>query len=386
MESKTQNEKEKESKPVWTSESPNQTLLSRLWFLFVEWCKSSTSHGIPNIARSESLIIRLIWALSVGVSVSYCGYLIIDTFINFMSNPVSINIQILEETPTMFPTISICNLNPFKQGDPYIDTVFNNLIKSQNLSVYDSHAPKYLESSSRILKSYVSGLNDSQKMYFGNDLKDMISYCTFNSYKCSASDFDWFYDFNYGNCYKFNPNGLKYVGKGGLNGGLQLELYIGNSSSEDSYSNNRGVRFMVHNHSLSVPIMYDYGSDAAPGFMTNIKIRRNIYKKLDQPFNDCMMDLTRNSAYKTLITDIIFNMLNQTQYSKDLCIKMCYQRNLLEGCRCASPSIPSYPNWPKCISPSQINCSDAVFTRFYSAENTECQRLCPKGKSIKMID
>ena len=49
-----------------------------------------------------------------------------------------------------------------------------------------------------------SKFTESQKKILGNPLDKVLLFCSFNLLECSADDFEWHYDMNYGNCYKFN--------------------------------------------------------------------------------------------------------------------------------------------------------------------------------------
>ena len=47
-------------------------------------------------------------------------------------------------------------------------------------------------------------LNDTEKKKLGYPFEDMLIDCKFEANTCSASEFEWYYDYNYGNCYRFN--------------------------------------------------------------------------------------------------------------------------------------------------------------------------------------
>lgn len=86
--------------------------------------------------------------------------------------------------------------------------------------------------------------------------------------------YDFLTRYDYLICYKFNSDGTKTVSRRGYSNGLQLELYIGNSSSPDDaiYFGSRGIRFMVYNSSLGDGFIKEQGQDAAPGFVTNNEV------------------------------------------------------------------------------------------------------------------
>jgi len=55
---------------------------------------------------------------------------------------------------------------------------------------------------SRQLKVYVSSLPNEEKKKFGNQLNELMLSCRYNSILCGLKDFEWFYDFEFGNCYR----------------------------------------------------------------------------------------------------------------------------------------------------------------------------------------
>lgn len=293
-------ESNKKQEELSLSQSKSDKLFPKLKHLFVEWCKSSSSHGIPNIASTDNLLIRLIWIVCFCISLGYCSILLIQTLFDYLANPVYINIQVIEDIPTLFPAISICNLNPFRTDDPAIKAEFDYLVSQNNLSTANGGLLFYLDSSSKLIKSYVSRFNVEKKKSYGHELKDMLLDCRFNADICTHQDFEWFYDFDYGNCYKFNADSKKFVSVSGSRAGLLIELIIKNHSSSEPFILKTGVRFLIHNQSLALPLVLDYGSDAMPGQFTQVKIKRNIFQKLSSPYSDCIEDLSKENPKKAI--------------------------------------------------------------------------------------
>ncbi|CAF0724254.1 unnamed protein product [Brachionus calyciflorus] len=354
------------------------TLLDKLKDLFIEWCKSSTSHGIPNIARAENKIIALVWCLAFTISTGFCGFYILQTIIEVSKNPTMINYEIIEETPAVFPAISICNLNPFKTTNSNVYNTLLNVLLENNFK-YTIHPNLASISASSLVKSYVFNLPDEVKKTFSYQYSELVYSCKFNGFLCSSQDFEWFYSFDYGNCYKFNPNGTKMVGKSGSQGGLRLEMYVGNSSDSEAYTIKTGLRFLIHNHTDFRSIS-NYGQDASAGFSTEVKINRNIHSKLGAPFSNCLEDVTSATKSKSDLMILMFDLLNLTIYTREMCLNVCYQIPLEESCNCSDASIPQIQaNLSRCVSSTQIKCQEQFFQNFYSVSNSYCQDQCPKG-------
>jgi hypothetical protein len=114
----------------------------------------------------------------------------------------------------------------------------------------------YLKSS--LLKNKSVYENDALKKSFGLTLEEMMVSCYFGNRPCNHTEFEYFFDINYGNCYRFNSGydslnrtvKLSKVITPGDTSGLQLGIYVGaqNESMKLSYSN--GIYMSIHNHSF----------------------------------------------------------------------------------------------------------------------------------------
>jgi hypothetical protein len=301
-----------------------------------EWCESSTIHGPGSISRNQSYFLKLVWFLCLVACSAYCSYLIVESIILYFSYPVSTSIKIITEQPTYFPTISFCSLNQFnlsylKSNSFYQKLVAENLYDPNATNESSNHPFIDMIAQSKQLKLYVSGLPNEEKKKFGNQLEEMMLFCRINTVLCGLKDFEWFYDFEFGNCYQFNANGLLQIGRVGSEGGLELEIYLGKSEKIDSFSKKRGLRILVHNHSDKNIDLKSNGIDLSPGFLTSVGINRIFHHKQPPPYNECIDDLTPNTPYKTDLMRVMFNGLKLKQYSQQYCKKLCYQKTLAEG-------------------------------------------------------
>jgi hypothetical protein len=99
---------------------------------FYEWCEYCTTHGIPNLARNKSKLIRAVWICAILACGSYCFYSIVVSIMSYLAYAVLINIKVTESTPIDFPAVTVIiaiNLaaaNPIaivKPGQPWDDFV-----------------------------------------------------------------------------------------------------------------------------------------------------------------------------------------------------------------------------------------------------------------------
>jgi hypothetical protein len=145
-------------------------------------------------------------------------------------------------------------------------------------------------------------LNNTEKQLFGfYPISDVILSCHFNTFICDLSDFEWYYDSYYGNCYTFNRilgkqnKPVKTISKNGNRNGLIMEVYIGQPEQAPSMITQSGVHLTIHNNSV-VPSLHE-GIDISPGFHSNIDISRIYNRKLGYPFNECIMQDSNYDSY-----------------------------------------------------------------------------------------
>lgn len=344
----------------------------------IEWCKDSTSHGLLNIVKAQNVVIRLIWLVCLLGSTGVCCYMIVQTISSYMSNPVSTTISVVDESPTIFPTVSMCFLNPLAP-DENVYAEIKKLLSNQT-SYYDRSLYLNQATSSRRISYFLYNLNDTQKKSFGNTIEASLYLCKFNSKVCDKKDLEWYFDFSMGNCYKFNSNGSLTVGKSGFLPSLHLEFVIGDSTMRNDYYFETGMRVLIHNSSMPVPLVFENGISLAPGFNYDLKISRTYYNRLAAPYSDCLKDLTRTSKNQTHVMSVIFDKLNMNTYSKQYCENLQFQLILEENCECVSPAYPYSKPWiEKCLNETQVVCQNEFFKNVYADPDKFFGDQCPRG-------
>ena len=197
-----------------------------LKILCKDWLSSVTCHGYPRILLHKSKLFRLLWVIFPTVTAVIAFYFISETVLNFLKYEVVTNIKVYDERKPLFPTISICNQNPF------ITYFAEDFVNQQLLNFELSNASKFTDYQfvDYRIKSILINENEELKKKIAFPLNKTIISCYFNSIPCSDDDFDWYYDFNYGNCYRFNlgkRKGLKTSNQPGSLNGLELVYYLG---------------------------------------------------------------------------------------------------------------------------------------------------------------
>lgn len=234
---------------------------------------STTNHALPNIVRNKNVYIRLMWIFCFFASTGICSYAVIQSIINYLNYEVVTKINLFYENPTQFPTVTFCNLDPIHTKDlgDFINTTFAN---AWNTSTYDNRVDLIKAITMFSLVTILT--NDSMKKQSGLSINDMLISCKFDLELCNSSQFEWYYDFFYGNCFKFNSNGNLNVTKTGKYAGLNLELFVG-SKSLYNLAIEKGVHIFINNKTVGINAFDGY--DVPVGQNINIALRKILINK-----------------------------------------------------------------------------------------------------------
>ena len=204
----------------------NRTMIIR------EFCLNTSTHGLPGIARSQSVHNRLFWSISLAGFTGFMIYLIINAILMYFNYPTQIDINITNQWPQYFPAFSFCNIGLIRLNQ-FIDDFFNftqtfNLTAMNGSSTILPSATLYIPQ----FLQYKLNHHESIDQYFYS-LSSMLVSCSYNNQPCSSTDFISFTTAVYGSCYTFNAQLKNHsstsVRLGNENGGdgiLQLGLYV----------------------------------------------------------------------------------------------------------------------------------------------------------------
>lgn len=225
-----------------------------------ESAMDSTSHGIPHIFKRQNISLKIFWFICFNVSALICFFMISKTIVDYLQYETVSRTETIYEIPSEFPTVSICNLNPFQTNNS-IEFV-NDILVRNNLDNMSSLFLGPLSYSTikkfryfTISNAANPNITDATRKALGMQLEDMLLSCTFNLEPCNSSEFQWYYDGIFGSCYIFNSgkNSNGYIVKnkfsqnaGPLNG-LVLELFVGDPGSLTDFSVSTGAHVMINN-------------------------------------------------------------------------------------------------------------------------------------------
>ena len=193
-------------------------------------------HAFLEVFDSQHYIIKLHLALFLIVSYGLASYMTIQLIMSYFNYGVTTSIRTIYETPSTFPKITICNLNPFTTETAYnyfrstdTDGLLDSLL---NLSFYERIATFYQATFKAM--SLLENQTKEFKQSMSHSLDDTLLLCQFNYEECSASDFIWSWDKYYGNYFSFNSGfnssgqqiELRNSNLAGYSYGLEINFYV----------------------------------------------------------------------------------------------------------------------------------------------------------------
>ena len=309
----------------------------------VEWSLQSTFHCYPKVFQYDHGLVQFVWS-AVFLCFSFLTlWLVSNGFIEYASFDVVSKTEIVNERPAEFPTVTVCNKNPFTtQAHEYL---LRNLTRSyfgqniEQMSFFDGIdvAAKITELAKML---YAASKKNEAPQY----ITSIVTNCYFNKKKCLDTDFSAYYSYEYGDCLQFNSNrsSLKKTNVDGQEYGLFLNLgpipYKNKMNKYPTSSSNGAVVFL-HNHShmpsSSEGVYLELGKE------TKISVKRMFFKNSPSPYSDCVdMGATfRPRLYAE--ADL------KTAYRQKDCIDLCLQQLIIAKCNCY---YPKYPNTNKSSS------------------------------------
>jgi hypothetical protein len=381
-------------------QSTDPQVQRRLRRLSLLWLTDNTSKILPKIFTKKHIYLQLLWTVFFIISGTISLALVIKYVRDYLEYKVNVNIVIIYESPTKFPAVTICNLNPFKKqtAQRYI----NRFLSQNNLTYVSSlqnlppnqHAMNLSSTVQELIRaSTATELSPEARKYVGFDIEDILISCTFNGVPCSSYNFSWTQSYYYGNCYTFNSGKdiynkrsvIQQTSLSGINSGLQIEVYVGDPSTDELYNYKNGLHVVVHNQSVT-PLIEAEGIQVPTGQETNVAVKRTFINKLGPPYSQCKYKLMSTvEDLDSLLPSWILNEFNSTTYRQKNCFNLCYQTKIIIDCNCTDPKFV-YPvlNRTKisfvgpCKNKTQNECLAASLAQFLNNPiSKDCSKYCP---------
>ena len=368
------------------------------------------------------LIILLLIVLTISC------YMLTNLILSYLAFEVLTTARTLTEIKSIFPKVSICNVNPFQteyalellkqtnkelcvQAAPgrylcpktYFDaeidlnqTEVNIQTTSKNVTPH-CKPPDIVESESKLwsfakvihdraLDIVNSNFTNEQKKLLAHNLDDLLINCKFNSKPCR--EFIWYFDSFYGNCYMFNT-GFNSSGHvidfetttiPGAGFGLSLDFYVGMHENLTLFnglnSKTFGAIIKIENNSYLVDNGYELENiRVAAGLETFIKVHRSFEFSLPRPYSNCDIPNEEEASY--LEENFFYRLFLDSpyQYTRQGCFVQCYQQRLIQTCNCSDQRLMSlFADTSVCAGCTQLNCHHSFFT---SWTWDTCLEFCP---------
>ena len=323
------------------------------------------------------------------------SYMLVDLITSYLNYDVITTSQLYDETPAVFPRVTICNYNPFQTAYAAQFLAQVNAHISPNVSFFDAEQVGNLSSwevlqlASKIYAAAwltINGENftDAQRKSLAHDANDVIFACQYNYFACEiATDFVRVFDNTFGNCFVFNSAGpsWKTADVSSSSAGLNLNVYVNfhaNLSLFNDITGGLGAVVRIENNSYLVDNSL-VGSEVhlAPGMITSIKVSRTFKVALERPFSNCDVPNDDSASESFLAEYPLYRLLYHSayQYTRETCFVQCYQSRLGQECLCVdSYYLSLLVDKGFCLTEAELNCSAEFWQDF---DWNECLDSCP---------
>lgn len=191
--------------------------LEKIKRTIVEWSLLTKFECLSKVFEYKNPLARLVWAAIFLIFSVLTVWLVTKCILDYLEYDIVTKTKNLNDRPTLFPAVTICNSNSFSSLADQDN--FNNNNES-NLTW--SELSEKLLNTIEVLKMRAANpsFGDlNRRNILGFPLRSILS-CRFNGYPCDYdniekifTDFNWYYSFDYGNCWQFNV-GLNYTKNG----------------------------------------------------------------------------------------------------------------------------------------------------------------------------
>ena len=354
------------------------------------------AHAILKLCETSAKSIKILLGLFLIVSLSLSAYLTIESCVSYFNFEVITTTRTVFETPTLFPKITICNINIFTSEYSIEFLKKINQVEEPHVDVFDREQMKTLKYPEKfnlmtniinlaLAKINSKNFTDHQRKRLSHDFNDLLLKCSFNSMPCTAEDFVWTFDRRYGNCYVFNSGvdsrgqrvELKKIHVSDTAFSLDLEFYVNFRERLTPFARGLGAIIRVDNNSYLIDQnLHDIS--ITPSLKSIITIDRTFKFMLPRPYSSCEID---NESPKDFDSHLYKTILHSPyQYSRTFCLQQCFQLHLYKQCQCVSGSLLSLFKYENCESGFQYECFDNFFSHKFIQSNfiqDFCTPLCP---------
>ncbi len=355
----------------------------------IEAAESTSIHGIPNISRTKHTSIRILW-LIVCLAISLvCILSIRSQYQRFLDYPVSTVNKLIYENQVDFPNVAVCNINPFVTDNSV--QYLLAYIKNQNITADNPLNLTEVELINDILRknnaflrkllTELRRLDNKTLKTFGLSPQKTFLSCQFLNVDCNLTDFEWLFDFDYGNCHIFNPREKK-VRLAGKKNMLQVDIFSGIENSMPNFYDGNGFKLVIFSSNEDIEYSAKLEKiSVATGSELTIVLNRFVHQKLESPYSDCRIDNNNHHKFKSeFIND---RATRNIKYKQVNCKTYYLEQEVISMCKCRInkkflPDVESPSDVKWCETKKEVTCATKLSNDFlYEDLGSKFDNDCP---------
>ena len=288
--------------------------------------------GLPHIVRCIHPLSAILWTVLLIGNAGVCVWLIITSCHHYNDHMVSTTVRVYHERESVFPTITLCNMNPLsnQKASIYLANLDKETFRRLLNSAGSYGIVQYVQSAALNRTGSFLSESEIQRM---SQLEEMLVSCDYNGVKCAASDFEYIYNVYYINCYRFNGNGSIFADNLGKKTSLKMQLYAG--LADKILYNQKGFFVFLGNATLFPGSYSNAKFSLTPGVGFSLVPERAFYNQYKSPYSGCTVKEDKTLTEPLEDPSVFNNFLNISYtYNQADCMTMCKFTHILDVCNC----------------------------------------------------
>ena len=294
---------------------------------------TTSARGVPRTVRSHSTCLKVMWTLVVVGTVVWAIAQVSRLVADYLEYPTvnQVDYTHVNVSERKFPSVTICNLNPFPSN---IENLTNVLSHGQFYQIMEEKLNEFNYGGKRSMffrgvmsdAGYFQNVGLSNARKIGHDVDHLINYCTFfgifkGFHSCLRnSKIRLFQHSDFFNCYTIEKS------EPGVSE-MDLIVYLDNFKDDwlNSYNplfrtrETRGLRVSIHDQGIYPPIRESY-MDFSPGESSNIALEGRAFHGISQPHGNCRVGDKNGLKWKYSRLLCEMRCVTQTVTSKSGCL------------------------------------------------------------------
>ncbi|KAJ7385472.1 hypothetical protein OS493_016556, partial [Desmophyllum pertusum] len=254
----------------------------------------------------------------------------------------------------MFPAVTVCNINPFKQSELRNTSLLRDMMNAAKTDEDFEHN-RYAFKDSLLVDILSEHKEDAWKL--GHQGEELITLCQFpgnqKHLRCSHKNFSHFFDMVYGNCFTFNASNT-IISQPGHRQGFKLILFIDANEYIGLLADSVGALITLHSPFVK-PNLDENSIFVAPGSAVYVSLLAVNTSLLNYPYNGekCRSNIS---------------------YSQMDCLRSCVANEMRKKCGCVAVVMRQQPVCDS-FNSKQADCLEFV-NQNQDSLNCSCDPSC----------